>query len=736
MFMGCHMDAKRLPMNDRVAHFLSRIEASRNLPSLPQVLLKLIEACRNEETTIRDIAQIISGDSALSARILGIVNSPFYRRAEKIIRVDDALFQLGRDSVRNIAVSASIHQVFSKVNNQSLFSMKLYWRHALLCAVLARRLADKASYKAAELSFLSGILHDVGRMVLWVNFPEEYGKVLKAAGSQSELLLEGELKMGITHSEVGSWLLNRWGLDAFTVDAVRYHHEPLERIHNAFPLVKIVYAANLLSSDIPESDFSRYKVIRELFGISFTDITEMISSAEEEVRELAESLDIQIDPVDIHRQPLDRKDEEKKEELTGEVRDVALLQTAMQSLLEAPDRDAIQKAARQGIEILFSTHAVLLFLLDRDRELLILQDIEGSKLSSGQELTIPMGRNESLPVRALQQKAILGTLERRDQGGLTIMDEMLVHYLASQEILCLPLVNQKEAVGVFVIGTDRASAPSLAAQSRLLALFADQVSMAMRLEQLRKAQVRLYQAGRLAASAALARKVAHEVNNPLSIIKNYLKILGMKLGADNLAQDELRIVNEEIDRVALIIRQLTDLTSEKDRVRQTVDVNSLLRDLATIIEKSFSTGNRILFHLDLDPSLPGLVTDRNGLKQVLINLLKNAIEAMKQGGNLFVRTKYLVSKDLAELAGKQEGKAEQHIEISVRDDGPGIPEAVRQRLFEPYVTTKGEGHSGLGLSVVYSIVKDLGGAIQCETAEGKGTAFIIRFPLNGTTKTA
>jgi signal transduction histidine kinase/HD-like signal output (HDOD) protein len=713
-------------MNDRAAYFLSRIETSRNLPSLPQVLLKLIDACRNEETTIRDIAQIISGDSALSARILGIVNSPFYRRAEKIIRVEDALFQLGRDSVRNIAVSASIHQVFSKVNGQSLFSMKLYWRHALLCAVLARRLADKASYKAAELSFLSGILHDVGRMVLWVNFPEEYGKVLKAAGNQSELLLEGELKMGITHSDVGSWLLNRWGLDAFTVDAVRYHHEPLERIHNAFPLVKIVYAANLLSSDIPESDFSRYKVIRELFGISFTDITEMISSAEEEVRELAESLDIQIDPVDIHLQPLDRRDEEKREELTG----------AMQSLLEAPDRDAIHRAARQGIEILFGTPAVLLFLLDRDRELLILQDTAGSRLSSGQELTIPMGRNESLPVRALQQKAILGTLERREQGSLTIMDEMLVHYLASQEILCLPLVNQKEAVGVFVIGSDRASASSLAAQSRLLALFANQVAMAMRLEQIRKAQVRLYQAGRLAASAALARKVAHEVNNPLSIIKNYLKILGMKLGADNLAQDELRIVNEEIDRVALIIRQLTDLTSEKDRVRQTVDVNSLLRDLATIIEKSFSTGNRILFHLDLDPSLPGLVTDRNGLKQVLINLLKNAVEAMKQGGNLFVRTKYLVTKDLAELAGKQEGKAERHIEISVRDDGPGIPEAVRQRLFEPYVTTKGEGHSGLGLSVVYSIVKDLGGAIQCESAEGKGTAFIIRFPLNGTTKTA
>jgi signal transduction histidine kinase/HD-like signal output (HDOD) protein len=699
------------------------------------VLLKLIEACRNEETTIKELAQIINSDSALSGRILGIVNSPFYRRAEKIVRVDDALFQLGRDAVRSIAVSASIHQVFSRVNGQSQFNMKLYWRHALLCAVLARRLSEKTSFKAPELSFLSGILHDVGRVVLWVHFPEEYGRVLSAAGNRSDLLLEGEIRMGITHTDVGSWLLTRWGLDAFTADAARYHHEPIERIHGAFPLIKLVYAANLLA-DMPDSDFPRLKVIRELFGISFTDITDMLAAAQEEVRELAESLGIQIDPVDPQHQPLDGKDEEKRASLSGEVRDVALLQTALQGLTEAVDRDAIHRAARQGLEILFGTPAVLLFIHDRDRELLVLQDTGGSRLPPGQELTIPMGRNESLPVQALTQKAILGTLERRDRGALTIMDEMLIHLLGGEEILCLPLVTHQETVGIFVIGADRAAVKTLAAESRLLTLYGDQVAVALRLDQMRRAQSRLYQAGRLAASSALARKVAHEVNNPLSIIKNYLKILGMKLGADNMAQDELRIVNEEIDRVALIIRQLTDLTSEKERVRQAVDINGLIRDLAVIIEKSFSAASRIRFHLDLDPALPGIVTDRNGMKQILINLLKNAIEAMKQGGNLFVRTKFLVSKDLEEIAGKANGKAEQYMEISIRDDGPGLSEAVRQRLFEPYVTTKGEGHSGLGLSVVHSIVKDLGGTIQCESAEGRGTSFVMRFPLNGSVKKA
>lgn len=729
------MESKRRNMDDRAGQFLSRIAASRVLPSLPQVLLKLLEACRNEETTIKEIAQIINSDSALCGRILGIVNSPFYRRAEKIVRVDDALFQLGRDAVRSIAVSASIHHVFSRVNGQSPFNMKLYWHHALLCAVLARRLSEKTAFKAPELSFLSGILHDVGRVVLWVHFPEEYGKVLADAGNRSELLLEGEARMGITHAEVGAWLLSRWGLDAFTIDAARYHHEPLERIHGAFPLIKIVYAANLLA-DMPDSDLSRSKVVRELFGLGFTDITDMLSAAREEVRELAESLGIQVAPVELPQQPREGKDGEQGDVLAGEVRDVALLQTALQGLMDAVDRDAIHKAAREGFEILFGTPAVLLFVHDRDRELLVLRDTGGSRLPPGQELTIPMGRNESLPVQALTRRTVLGSRDLRDRGALTIMDEMLVHLLGGEEILCLPLVTQKETVGVFVIGADRAAVQSLAAETRLLTLYGDQVAVALRLDQMRRAQARLYQAGRLAASSALARKVAHEVNNPLSIIKNYLKILGMKLGPDSAAQDELRIVNEEIDRVAIIVRQLTDLTSEKERVRQAVDINGLIRDLAAIIEKSFSAAGRIRFHLDLDPALPGLVTDRNGMKQILINLLKNAIEAMKQGGSLFVRTKFLVSKDLEEMAGKAGGKAEQHMEITIRDDGPGIPEAIRQRLFEPYVTTKGEGHSGLGLSVVHSIVRDLGGTIQCESAEGRGTSFVMRFPLNGSVKKA
>lgn len=727
------MDTRRSDIDDRTGFFLSRIEASKHLPSLPQVLLNLMEACRNEEATFKEITQIIGGDSALTARILRIVNSPYYRRAEKIVRIEDALFQLGRDAVRNIAISASIHQIFSKVNDRSPFHMKLFWWHSLLCAVLARRLSEKLSYKAPDLSFLTGILHDVGRMVLWVNFPEEYGKVLQAARRRSHLLLEGERRMGITHSEAGSWLLNRWGLDASAVDAVRCHHDSPERIESAVPLVKILYVANLVA-DLHESDLSQNVVIRELIGLGLDEVMEMRSVSQEEVRELAEALDIQIDPVDLF--PIDGKDKEKHEELTGEVCDFSLLQAALQGLMAASDGESIRKAIRHGIEILFGTPAVLLFLHDQERELLVLQDIADSILPAGQELTIPMERSDSLAVKALTQRAMVSTQELHDRRTLTISDDKMIRILRSEEILCLPLMTQKEAVGVLVIGADRAVVPSLFAKTRVLTLYADQVAVALHLDRIRKTQTRLYQAGRLAATLELARKVAHEVNNPLSIIKNYIKILSIKLGNDNLVRNELRIVNEEIDRVALIVRQLTDLSSDKNSIRQTVDVNGMIQDLVAIIEKSFTAESRIRFHLDLDPQLPGLVTDQNGLKQVLINLVKNSIEAMEQGGNLFVRTKGLVSRKREAPSLKHERKIESYVEISVRDDGPGLSEAVKQRLFEPYVTTKGESHLGLGFSVVYSIVKKLGGTIQCESAKGKGTAFVMRFPVNGNTKAA
>jgi signal transduction histidine kinase len=117
-----------------------------------------------------------------------------------------------------------------------------------------------------------------------------------------------------------------------------------------------------------------------------------------------------------------------------------------------------------------------------------------------------------------------------------------------------------------------------------------------------------------------------------------------------------------------------------------------------------------------------VAAERNGLKQVLINLVKNAAEAMAQGGNLFVATRRLGP---VKNAHGPCGEAE----ITIRDDGPGLPAEVQARIFEPFNSAKGGGHAGLGLSIVHSIVKSLDGRITCESREGRGTRFAVRLPL-------
>jgi signal transduction histidine kinase len=130
----------------------------------------------------------------------------------------------------------------------------------------------------------------------------------------------------------------------------------------------------------------------------------------------------------------------------------------------------------------------------------------------------------------------------------------------------------------------------------------------------------------------------------------------------------------------------------------------------------------------LDPSLPPVVTEKNSLKQIFINLIQNASEAMPHGGNLYISTRY----DSKYLEAKlEQGKRSDlgNVEIIIRDDGPGIPDSLKSQLFEPFITSKGEAHAGLGLSIVYNLVKGLKGTITCRSDTKNGTSFTIVFPL-------
>jgi signal transduction histidine kinase len=224
-------------------------------------------------------------------------------------------------------------------------------------------------------------------------------------------------------------------------------------------------------------------------------------------------------------------------------------------------------------------------------------------------------------------------------------------------------------------------------------------------------QEQLIQSEKLTAVGQMAAKIAHEVNNPLAIIKTSLDLLNKQLPSGDDSKENLAMIEEEIRRIARIMRQLLDFSRPASEL-SLLQVNEVIQHLMKFTAGDRSA-RRIESRLELADDLPLLRMSLDQLKQVLLNLIKNAQEAMPHGGTLHITT------------------ARQHggLVISIADTGMGIPPEHRALLFEPFFTTKryGEG-MGLGLSVSANIIKSYGGTIDVDSAPGKGTVFQIFMP--------
>ncbi|MBW2317143.1 MAG: HDOD domain-containing protein [Deltaproteobacteria bacterium] len=716
-------------MKPQTKSVLNKIKTSKNLPTLPHILLKLINACNNHGVTVKDISKIIDKDSSLSAKVMKMINSVHYGLPTRITSIEQALLLLGTDAVKNIAVSAAVFQVFGAARGNGIFNLKSFWRHCLLCASMAKLIAKKTSYSSAEEAFLSGLLHDIGKLVLWVNFPREYAEVLQSSKAKTDLPMVETNQLGITHSEVGAWMIGKWHLQSFMADAVLYHHESAGKILDALPLVKVVFLANVLTTDSVGEDNVRFEAADKLFAFTRLDVEQLISENNEQAGQIAQSLGMEIKSQES---PESRSDVEHQEEvdLLRSVKDFALLQGTLQNLLEAYGKRSILAVVKQGFQILLDANNVLFLLYDTKKNALVGEEGSGAIGDARiKELRIPLETTNCLPVQCIEQKKPLDSLGYFKEVDLAIIDSQLIRLVGGDGILCLPMIAHRRPVGVIVLGMEQAHASSLHNSMNLLSMLAGQAALALYADGVRQAQARLVQSERLEAASAVASKVAHEVNNPLGIIKNYVKVLSLKLPDEDPVQEQLRIISEELDRVALIVRKLSDFSEPEARQTEPVDVNALLSDLVKLIRESVMLESKIDVKLNLEPSLPTIFSEKNSLKQVFINLIKNAAESISSGGNLYITTESC-PKALTDKSHEGLQEACKSVRITISDDGPGIPDAVKAKLFEPFVTSKKGQHAGLGLSVVYNIVKELNGTITCKSDKESGTVFDIVLPVN------
>jgi signal transduction histidine kinase len=251
-------------------------------------------------------------------------------------------------------------------------------------------------------------------------------------------------------------------------------------------------------------------------------------------------------------------------------------------------------------------------------------------------------------------------------------------------------------------------------QSHLANLAAEKRRLEETNQRVQATQQQLIQSERLAAVGQVAARVAHEVNNPLAIIKTAISIINHRQRDHNPAAEQLQMIEEEISRIARIIDELRDF-SRPVPTDEVVDVNHIIQGLAGLLDGNLRQ-RQILLKVDLESRLPSVRISADQLKQVILNIVRNGEDAMPEGGELTIRT-----------------ACKGHfVECSITDTGSGISPEHRGRLFDPFFTTKGKGRGmGLGLSVSYSIIQGAHGYIDAESEVGQGSTFRVSLPTCG-----
>jgi len=232
-------------------------------------------------------------------------------------------------------------------------------------------------------------------------------------------------------------------------------------------------------------------------------------------------------------------------------------------------------------------------------------------------------------------------------------------------------------------------------------------------QELAAAQEGLVRSEKMAATGRLAAGLAHEIGNPLQILMGYVELLQRGPTTDS-SPEIMERMNQELKRIHEILGKLIEFARPTGDTVQTCDINALVRDCDSLLKgrKGFRDIEVVQV---LDPGLEPVETQPEKVRQVLINLLFNAADAMPEsGGKIVLRTRGLAN----------------NLEIEVEDNGSGVPSEVLSKVFDPFFTTKEPGRgTGLGLAVCLSLVESLGGTIDIRSEEGKGTAVLVRLPL-------
>lgn len=302
------------------------------------------------------------------------------------------------------------------------------------------------------------------------------------------------------------------------------------------------------------------------------------------------------------------------------------------------------------------------------------------------------------------------------------IDKKYVNMIGANEFVCIPLIAKDETIGVICVDNLYSKKPVIEEHIQSLTTFASYAALAIenavaykklseKVRQLEETQDRLIRSERLAVIGNMSAYVAHEIRNPLATIGGFARSILRASNQDDQIRQNAGIIVEEVSRLERILANIMDFSKPVESVKVASQINEILENTCSLMEPYFKNGHIKLTKL-FSSIIPQIVIDPTRIKQVFLNLIKNAVESMPGGGTLTLETEV----------------EDEHIRINITDTGEGMTSEIMQNIFVPFFTTKVDG-TGVGLAVSHKIVDDHHGHIKVKSSLQEGTTFSIYLPI-------
>jgi signal transduction histidine kinase len=420
-----------------------------------------------------------------------------------------------------------------------------------------------------------------------------------------------------------------------------------------------------------------------------------------------------------------------EEEMLLTVANQAAICIENSGLMETLDIDEILRLVLEGVTKNIGFDRARLYLVNEKRNVLECKMAVGVDVEKIKGIELPLAPESSIVSRSVMEKKpyVIPDAMNDPRVNPVLKEKFNLHSL-----VVIPLFTKEKALGA--IAADHIEPGKRLTQETLdsVMTFAQQAGLAIqnasmyqelknfsqKMEEkiqkttadLRKTETQLIRSEKLAALGQLAAGIAHEIRNPLTSINILIHSLRERLPSENSNQEDLKVIEEEIHRMNEIVDQFLRFAKPASPMLEKTEALSIFDDILQLLKPQIEK-QRISVEREFQP-LPMILIDREQMKQAMLNLLLNAIQAMPEGGQLT-------------LSG-QNSVDGQWVCLSIQDSGMGIETEVLNKLFDPFVSTK-EGGIGLGLSITHRIVDQHHGKIEVESTPGEGTLFTVWLPI-------